>query len=111
MIQHIKIDGKEYPFLFSFRAVFSFMNSSNIQSLEEADQATSLDFDALLKLYEQASKKGAKKAGDKELELTAEQIEDAIDEEPSLFVALQEAFEQSKVMRELNSPDKDTSKK
>ncbi|MDR8390999.1 hypothetical protein NC796_07615 [Aliifodinibius sp. S!AR15-10] len=100
MIEYIKINDKEYPIKFSFRAVFSYMNGSNVETLEDANTEVLLNFDSLLKLFEQAFKKGAKKDNDFDGKpLTADEIEDAIDEEPSLFIKLQETFNNSKVMK------------
>lgn len=100
MIQYIKINGKEYPLIFSFRAVFSFMDSNDLNSIKEADEKVSVEFDALLSLYEQAFKKGARK--DKSFDdkpLSAEEIEDALDNDPELFLELQKLFGDSKVVQ------------
>lgn len=101
MIQYVTIDEKEYPLLFSMRAVFGFMNNNNVDSLQGVEQKVTLEYDALLELFEQASKKGAKKEGS-DLVLTAEELEDRIDEDPELFMDLQKKFNESKVMEAMN---------
>ena len=112
MIQQVTINDKQYPLLFSFRAVFSFMDGGNMTSIQEADNQMSVDFDSMLELYEQAFKKGAYKDdsfdGDP---LSAEDIEDALDEDPTLFVTLQELFAESNVIKSFNDQEGNAVKK
>lgn len=111
MIQYIEIEDTKYPILFSFRAVFGYMNKANISSLEEAEKSISIDFDSLLSLYEQGFEKGARK--DEEFDgdpLTAEEIEDAIDAEPALFQKLAELLNESKVMKSFKGEETDKKK-
>lgn len=112
MIDYIKIKDIEYPLQFSFRAVFGFMNSAGLETLEETEQEISLDYDALLDLFAEAIKCGVRKDDkfDKN-PLSKQEIEDAIDDEPRLFMELQTKFNQSQVIKTFNQSDNADKKK
>lgn len=99
MIQHVKIGGKEYPFKFGMREVFQLTSQQGVE-FDEADKRIAMDFDAFLSLFHLASKKGARLEGS-DLVLSSIEIEDAIDDDPGVFMALQEALENSKVVQDM----------
>jgi hypothetical protein len=91
MIRYIKIGVVEYPFLFGQRAFYT-LNQSNGIALHELGDRLTVDFDALLKVYASASKRGAEKSGRPDLVLRADEIEDIIDDSPEVSAALNAAF-------------------
>ena len=111
MIQYLEIEDKKYPFLFSMRAVFDFMNGKQLNTLSQMESAVSVNYDSMLELYSNASEKGAKKEGDTELSLNAEQIENFIDDNPELFFELQKLFEESAVMKATIEESEEVDKK
>jgi len=103
MIQHVKIGDKEYPFKFGMREVFQLTSKQGVE-FDEADKRIAMDFDAFLNLFHLASKKGARLEGS-DLVLSPVEIEDAIDDDPGVFMALQEALENSKVVQGMQQVD------
>lgn len=109
MIQYVSIDGTEYPFKFGMREVYAFTNRNDIEfhqvddriNGDEQQVRANVPFDALLEIYHLASKKGARKADTPDLELSEEEIEDAMDDFPNVFMDLQEAFMESKAMQKM----------
>lgn len=97
MVQHVEIEGEEYPFFFSMRAYFEFTKKQGL----EFDEIGLPDYDVMLDLYENASKKGADKE-DSDKALKADEIEDFIDEDPELFTELLELFYESKAFKALS---------
>lgn len=109
MVSYVEIGGKKYPFYFGMREVFAFSSKSGAE-FDEVDGKIAIDYDAFLELYEIASARGAKK--DKsELVLTKDELEDAIDESPYLFMELQKIFENSKAIKSLKSGELGNQKK
>lgn len=99
MVQHVEINGTEYPFKFGMREIYAFSNKNDVE-FDEVDQQISMDFDSFLELFHMASKKGAR-IEDSDLVLEPIEIEDAIDEDPQVFIDLQKAFEESKVVKKM----------
>lgn len=99
MVQHIEIFGEQYPFKFGMREIYTFSNKNDVE-FDEVDQEISMDFDSFLELFHMASKKGAR-VEESEQFLTPLEIEDAIDDDPDVFLALQEAFAESKVVKKM----------
>lgn len=91
MIRLIKIGAVEYPFLFGQRAFYA-LNQSNGIGLHELGDRLTVDFDALLKVYAAASKRGAEKSGRLDLVLRADELEDIIDDFPDVAALLNAAF-------------------
>jgi hypothetical protein len=76
------------------------MNHNSIDTLTEAEQKVSINYDSFLEMYEVAFEKGAKKDDDFEGEpLSKDEIEDAIDMNPKLFQQLQELFDNSSAIK------------
>ena len=109
MVEYIKIDDEKYPFKFGMRSFFNLMNSEDIEFLDEVQ--VNMSYDAFLQLAEDASKTGARKDGSDELVLTQAELEDAIDEDPQIFIELQEAFKRSKVVEKMQNIEGRTEKK
>lgn len=99
MIQKIEINGKKYPFKFGMREIYTFSSNEGVE-FDEVDQKISMEFDSFLNLFHAASKKGARLT-DSDLVLSPVEIEDAIDEDPAVFVKLEKALEKSSVVKEL----------
>jgi len=97
MIQYVSIGKSSHPFFFGYRELFAFAQKKGIE-LNEMEQVVSIDFDSLLSLFVMANKKGIRKAknigetGFSEEQLTAESLEDAIDENSDVLTQLQKAF-------------------
>lgn len=117
MIHYAEVNGKKHPFKIGmrehqllYRNAISFnadIDKVNGMSSKEAQDSVSIDFnevlrkvttdfDTFLEMFHLASKKGCrlhKKETDEDIEpLTPEQIEDAVDEDPQLYVKLQDIF-------------------
>ncbi len=109
MIQYVEIKGTKYPFKFGMRELYTLTQRANIEDTEaefdEIAKKVSMDFDAFLELFHLASKKGArlhKKENDEEAPVLSEQeIEDFIDDDPSLFENLNAMFEKANTVKEL----------
>ncbi len=106
MIHYVEINSKKYPFVFGMREVWMLSSGQGIE-FDDALQAVHLDFGLFLRLFESASKKGARRHAEENggdvgaLSLTKEQIEDFVDDEPALFEDLQRVFNESKAFKNL----------
>lgn len=113
---YVTIDGTDHPFKFGMREIYEVSQSADVQPVgeemdyDEALRRVSMDFDVFLKLFHMASKKGCRhhnKEAENPLEpLTAIEIEDAVDEDPGLFEALNKAFEQAAVVKHMEGGKK-----
>jgi hypothetical protein len=93
MIRYIEIAGTSYPFVFGHRAIAAFTATAKREYHQVGDMTQlSANFDAVLAMYEMASKRGSQKEGKPELALSASAIEDAMDEDPLVSAALNQAF-------------------
>jgi hypothetical protein len=101
MIYYVEIGGKKHPFKFGMRELFALSQQWNVQP--ETPEATlrevSMDFDAFLEAFILANKKGCRKhtaeRGEEIEALTAESLEDALDDDPDLFTELNKVLEKS----------------
>jgi len=105
MTHFIEIKDKEYPCRFGMRAVFNLMNSNDVEFVD--DVRVDMDYDTMLQLFEDASRTGVKREGGEKL--TADQIEEAIDDDPALFMRLQKVFQDSKVIQKFNEQNAEES--
>lgn len=117
MIHYAEVNGKKYPFKIGMREhQLLYKNAISINgdisglSEEEAQKRVSIDynevlrkvttdFDTFLEMFHLASKKGCrhheKETGEKIEPLTPIEIEDAVDDDPDLYVKLQDIFIES----------------
>lgn len=119
MVHLVAHNDLEYPFFFGMREVYALTQSRGIE-YHEVDQSLSMNFDVMLEIYHLASKKGvrkyAKEQGEdtsqyKHLELSMDQIEDFIDEDPEFFVQLEEVFQNSTVVKRIFDEAEEAEKK
>lgn len=109
MIQKVSKGDFEYPFFFGMREIHTLTQSKGIE-FHEVDQSVSMDFDVMLNIFHLASVKGVRKLAKEEggepgqykhLELTEEQIEDFIDDDPDFYVQLDQAFANSRIVKKI----------
>jgi len=112
MIDLIEVRGKRYPFLFSMRAVWFLTSSGKIEIKKgETDEETKVvaEYDDMLELFVIANKSaiGYDGKGD---EITAKELEKGIDENPRLFIELQNALSKSGVLKMFQEMGEDKKK-
>lgn len=104
MIQHVEINGESYPFKFGMREMLTFSQKHGVE-FDEVGKEITLDFDLFLDLFCSASKKGARRSENSDLTISEQELEDAIDDDPELFMKLNEAFENSNVVQKMQELD------
>lgn len=107
MIHYAEINGKKYPFKFGMREVWKLSTGEGLE-FDDTLKAIHLDFGLFLKLFVLANKKGARRhvqevgeGKEEDFILTAEEIEDAVDDHPEVFDDLSEAFTESSAFKRL----------
>ena len=85
----IEINGKKYPVYFGMRQVMAF------SQIVDPDTG-GIDYDKYLEFMHSGIKRGCSRDNVK-CDLTLEDLEAAIDEDPALFDALRETYDNSKV--------------
>lgn len=104
----IKIGDKEYPFHFGMRVFWYITNSGEIE-FDEVDGRVESDYDAFLEMFILANKSALKKS--KGNELTVDDLEFAIDDDPELMTELQEALINSSVIKKMQEQTEGKGKK
>lgn len=101
----INVGGKDYAFHFGMRVFWHVSNSGEIE-FDEVDGRIESDYDSFLELFVIANQAAVDRKGKGDT-LTTKDLEFAIDDNPALMIELQEAFQNSSVIKKLQEVQKE----
>lgn len=106
MNQIINVDGKDYPFHFGMR-VFWYVTQSGDIEFDQVDGRINSEYDAFLEIFVMANRSALKRKESEAVPLSKIQLEKAIDNDPNLMFELQEAFQNSKVVKRIEEREEE----